>query len=338
MTLDSSAASSRRSVGWIVAINVVIAVVLVGGIELAARGLIRLLRGTATAGLHERMVYLEYEPFVMYGPGWAARFASEPSGGGMPTVLLLGGSTAQGFEPRILEEALAARFNRAVRVVNGAFGGYEARQEAIVAALWAPRIAPAVIVSLDAHNDLEHRLRVPAPGRFFLDETYRTYLTRPVLAPFAWLFANSQAYAGLVRLRARRQVGEWSAYADAIPVYIDAQRSLNMLARGLGAKRLMVMQPFVAFKQPLASEEREFTAYAYREPVMRALYDRTAAELAELSQRDGVGFLDARSIYNGMPEALFRDDVHFRGVRGYEILARAIAGGLSPDALMTTAK
>jgi hypothetical protein len=46
-----------------------------------------------------------------------------------------------------------------------------------------------------------------------------------------------------------------------------------------------------------------------------------------------VRFLDARSIYNGMAAPLFADDVHFRGVEGYEILARAIADALPPDAV-----
>jgi len=322
----------QPSLARIVAINLAVLIALLLTVEAAARLLIRFTRGTATAGLQERTLNLEYEPFVMYGPGWDARLAAVPHDG-LPIVMLIGGSTAEGFTPPILEAALTRRFGRAVRVINAAYGGYEARQEVVVASVWAPSLKPAAIVSIDGQNDLEHRLRVPAPGAFFLDGSYRTYLTHPFAAPFAWLLSQSQAYNALMRLQARRRVGDWTAYADAIPIYAGAMRSINAVARGLGAARLMVLQPFVGFKTPLAPEERAFTAYAYREPVMRALYDRAAAALADVARADGVAFLDARPLYKGIAAPLFTDDVHFRGAEGYEILARAIADALPPDAL-----
>jgi len=315
-----------------VLINVAVLAVLLATIEISARALVFLLRGSSTAGLQERTLNLDYEPFVMYGPGWDARIAAVPRDG-LPAILLVGGSTAEGFAPRILEAALRKTFGRPVRVVNAAFGGYEARQEAVVASVWGPSIRPVAVVSLDGQNDLEHRLRVPAPGRFFLDETYRTYLTSPLVAPLAWLLSQSQAYNGLVRTRAHRTVGDWTMYADAIPVYASALHSINIVARGLGAARLMVLQPFVSFKEPLAPEERAFTAYAYRDTAMRALYDHAAVALANLSRDDGVGFLDARPIYQGVSTALFTDDVHFRSEQGYEMLAQAIAGALPADTL-----
>jgi hypothetical protein len=314
----------------IVTINLVVLVAVLGAIELSARVLVLALRGSSTAGLRERTLNLDYEPFVMYGPGWDTRFAAVPRDG-LPTVLLVGGSTAEGFATEILEAALRRRFERPVRVVNGAFGGYEARQEVVVSSIWGPSLRPAAVVSLDGQNDFEHRLRVPVPGRFFLDESYRIYLTRPFAAPFARLLSESQAYNGLVRLRARRAVGDWTAYADAIPVYSSALHSINVVAQGLGAKRLMVLQPFVSFKEPLAPEERAFTAYAYRDSVMRTLYEHGAVALGELARVDRVGFLDARSIYQGISAPLFTDDVHFRDAQGYEILARAIAAALPPD-------
>jgi hypothetical protein len=320
----------RTSAARIVLINAAVLFGLLAAIELAARALVLVLRGSATAGLQERTLNLDYEPFVMYGPGWDARFAAVPHDG-LPTVMLVGGSTAEGFAPAILETALLQRFRRPVRVVNGAFGGYEARQEVVVASMWGPSLRPAVIVSLDGQNDLEHRLRVPAPGRFFLDGSYRTYLTRPLVAPLAWMLSESQAYNGLVRLQARRSVGEWTRYADALPVYASALHTINVVARGLGAVRLMVLQPFVSFKEPLAPEERAFTAYAYRDGVMRALYDHAASALINLAREDSVGFLDARPIYKGISAPLFTDDVHFRSARGYEILARAIADALPAD-------
>lgn len=332
MTSDVRQQPGRTARGRIVAINIAMVVLLLALVELGARAVSFVLRGSGTAGLQERTLNLDYEPFVMFGPGWDRQLQPFRAAGD-PVVLLVGGSTAQGFSPDILARAIGRRAGRRVRVANAAFGGYEARQEVVVASLWAPAIAPAVIVSLDGQNDLEHRLRVESPGRFFLDAAYRTYLTRPAVAPLAWLLSHSQAYNGLVRWSARRAIGDWTRYADAIPVYVDAEHALNVIARGLGAARLMVLQPAMAFKQPLAPEERAFTAYAYREPVMKALYDRTAAALTELAAQDQVRFLDARTIYDGHAAALFADDVHFRSDEGYDILARAIADALPADAL-----
>jgi hypothetical protein len=149
------------------------------------------------------------------------------------------------------------------------------------------------------------------------------------------MLSESQAYNGLVRFRARRSLGDWTHYADAIPVYTSAQHAINVVARGLAAARLMVLQPFASFKEPLAPEERAFTAYAYRDDVMRALYDHAAAALIDLSGEDRVGFLDARPIYKGVSAPLFTDDVHFRSGQGYEILAQAIAEALPADTFET---
>jgi hypothetical protein len=338
MKLEMSVTPKRPSTGRLIAGNLLVFVVFLVLVECAARAFIWYTRGSATAGLQERTLNLEYEPFVMYGPGWDHTFDTFRRDDSTPVVLLVGGSTAQGFAPSILESAIAERFGRPVRVLNAAFGGYEARQEVVVASLWGPQLSPRVVISLDGQNDFEHRLRVSRPGRFFLDDTYHNYLTHPFLAPFAWVLSESQAYNGLVRYRARRLLGDWSRYADALPIYLDAQHSINVLARGVGAERLMVLQPFMTYKQPLAPEEQAFTAYAYRDSVMRALYDRAAPMLADLARADGVGFLDARPIYHGMSAPLFSDDVHFRGAEGYTVLARAIAAALPADALTPRAR
>ena len=314
----------------VVLVNIGVLLALLMATEAAARIAIYLARDSSTAGLQERTLNLEYEPFVMFGPEWDRQLAA-PAADGVPTILLVGGSTAQGFAPEILERALAQRFGR-VRVVNAAYGGYNVRQEVVVAALWGARLKPAALISLDGQNDFEHRLRVSQSGRFLLDPAYRLYLTRPWLAPFAYLASHSQAYNAVSRLAARRRIGGADEYADAIPVYLEGQHSLTVIARGLGARRLMVLQPFAAFKQPLAAEERAFTAYAYREPVMRSLYDRAAAGLAALAKQDDAAFLDARRIFNGVEQPLFTDDVHFRTPHAYELIARAIASALPDDA------
>ena len=179
---------------------------------------------------------------------------------------------------------------------------------------------------------MEHRLRLQEPGTFFLDPTYRFYLTRPFLSPLAALLQHSQAYNALSRLAARRRVYDPKQYDDAVPIYLQAQESLNVISRGMGAERLMVLQPFAGFRRERAPEEAAFTAYAYREPTLKVLYAQAAAGLRDVATRDGVAFLDARALYDDVTGAIFSDDVHFRDARGYEILADAIVAA-TPSAV-----
>jgi hypothetical protein len=321
----------RVGAGRLVLGNLLVLVALLVTIEVAARVAAYVLRGSATAGLAEQQLNLTYEPFVMFGPKWDEQLAIPASD--VPTVLLVGGSVAANFPVAILERALGDRAGHPVRVVNAAFGGYVARQEVIVASLWGANLRPTLLLSLDGHNDLDHRLRVPRAGTFFLDPTYRLYLTKPFLGPLTAVIQHSQAYNAIYRLLARRQVLNAESYSDAIPVFLNAQHSLNVLAHGMGASRLMVLQPFVGFRRQRAPEEAAFTAYQYREPVLKVLYEQTANGLQQLAQRDEVTFLDARAIFDDVDGAIFSDDVHFRDARGYELLARAIAAAVPPGVL-----
>ena len=85
---------------------------------------------------------------------------------------------------------------------------------------------------------------------------------------------------------------------------------MNLLAKGMAATRLMVLQPFSGYKTPLAAEEAAFQLHRYRESVMMALYERTSQQTAALSAQDAVRYLDGRYIYRGDPEHIFIDDVH----------------------------
>jgi hypothetical protein len=330
MSRRSETQRPRGSLRRVVLINLVVLIGLLAFIELGVRVAVYFSRGSATAGLAEQQLNLAYQPFTMFGPPWDTRLpAAAPD---VPTVLLVGGSTAANFPAEILERAFASSTGRQVRVVNAAFGGYVARQEVIVASLWGVPVKPSLLISLDGHNDLEHRLRVPEAGTFFLNPTYDFYLTRPWLSPLAAILQHSQTYNAITRLAARRKVYDPDHYDDAVGVYLRAQESLNVIARGMPAARLMVLQPFVGFRRTRAPEEAAFTAYAYREPVLKELYSRAAEGLKALAARDNVPFVDARFLYDDVSGAIFSDDVHFRDVRGYEILAAAIAAA-APAAL-----
>ena len=315
---------------WLTAlINIVVFFSLLAAVEIAARIYIAWAYGTQMAGMEERTQYLSYQPFVMYGPDWDQVLGSiKHTASGACRVVMVGGSAAAKFPIKTLENALSAEYKGKIfEVINASYGGYEARQEVIVASIWVPRLRPDLLLSFDGGNDLEHRLRVKKAGTFYLNSTYKAYLENSWLGPVYYLASKSQAYNAILRLLARRSVGEVTDYADAIPVYLQAQSSLNDVSRGIGAARLMVLQPYSAFKTPLSKQEAAFTAFKYREPVMKALYSRTEEGLAALSDREQTPLLDARSIFDNVTEQMFVDDFHLTD-GGYSRMAQAIAAKL----------
>jgi hypothetical protein len=319
--------------GRTAAINLAVFLLMLACAEIAVRVYLRVTRGDSTASIAERNLYLSYQPFVMFGPAWDARLTPPrpPADPAHPPyrILVLGASVADGFPPQTIVEAFSRQLpGREVQVIMASSGGYVARQELVVAAIWGPTVKPDLIVTFDGGNDLDVRLRIDKPGTFALSPTYDLMLKRPLLAPFAYLLAQSQAYNGIKRLTARYTVGPVDSYADAIPVYVAAQHGITTIAKGTAAQRLMVLEPFVGFKTPLSDAEAGMTAFRYREPVMKALYDRTHAQLTGLAAADHVAYLDARFLFAGVRDTIFRDDVHFVGDRAYRMLAEAMAGCL----------
>ena len=245
------------------------------------------------------------------------------------------GSTAAGFPVDILAKAFSDKFiGKEFEVINAAVGGYNARQEAIVATIWAPQLEPDMIITLDGANDLIHRLRVKQAGTFFLNPAYDLALKKPFLSPFVHIIRHSQAIQGFQRILARNRVDTVDEYVDAVPVYINAQRSINVLARGLSATRVVILQPFKAFKEPLSDAEHSFQHYKYREAVVKELYNLTNDRLLGLAKKDDILYIDGRNVFNGIKYTIFSDDVHFVSHEGYQILAESIVKRINKKKLI----
>jgi lysophospholipase L1-like esterase len=329
---------TTRSNWRIVGMNMLVFLLFVVVTEAGARVYIYFTRGDSTTAIAERTQYLSYQPFVMFGPQWdtrltPSRYPPQSDSARRPyRILLLGASVADGFPQEALVKAFSEKLpGRNIQVMMATSGGYVARQELVVASLWGPSLKPDLIMTFDGGNDLDQRLRVDKPGTFSLNPTYEFMLTKPFLAPVAYMLGQSQAYNGIRRLAARYQVGPVESYEDAIPVYISAEHSINILAKGLSADRLMVLEPFAAFKTPLSDREAGITQFKYREPVMKELYSRAHTQLVELARRDQTAYLDARFLFDGVRDTIFRDEVHFADDTGYRVLAKAMADCLREE-------
>jgi len=323
----------------IIAVNLLIIVVIMLCLEGAARVFLHFTRGRSTIGIQESISYLNYRAFVMYGPNWQeildpAKYTETKKSKKVYRVLLLGGSVAAGYPQRLLEQALAKKFpGRNFEVINASCGGYTARQEVIIASIWGVPLKPDMIISLDGHNDLLDKSETPQIGTFYLDSAYELALKHPFLSPFAHILRHSQLVQGIRRLEKRIKVSPLENFVGSIPVYISAQHSLNTLAKGLSARRIMILQPLSAFKKPLSEAEANFKFYKYREPLMKKLSNMLDEELKKLSEKDNVLYGDSRFIFSGIRTTIFSDDMHFAGDEGYRILSEFIAGFVSEQDL-----
>lgn len=144
------------------------------------------------------------------------------------------------------------------------------------------------------------------------------------MSPFAHIIRHSQAIQGFQRIIARYRVDSVDEYSDAVPVYINAQHSINILARGLSATRVMILQPFKALKKPLSLAEYRFQHYKYREAVVKELFNLTNVQLLELAKKDNVLYVDGRVLFDRVNHTIFSDDGHFLNQEGYRILAENI--------------
>ena len=319
----------KNSIKKIFFINIIIVICLLITLEVFARIYISITRGNSTAGLVERNLNLAYQPYTMYGPNWTQiykKFSEDSKNEEGFKVLLIGGSTAQGFPVEILEKKISAATKKKVKVYNSAYGGYISTQELILTTRYANIINPDLIINLNTANDILHSIRKNnLAGTFFLNNTYESILTKPYLAPFVYMLQQSQLFNGLVRLKARNNQFNINNYRGHIDILIQNMNNIYLFCKGSNILYLNVMQPHVIFKNIKHENEKQFKAFDFRTKIVRELYDLTREKIL-LNEES---FLDTRFIYNDNPAHIFSDDVHFIDDKGYDILANSIAKKIS---------
>ena len=306
-------------------INIVVIICLLIFLEILARTYIFVTRGNSTAGLVERNLNLRYEPFVMYGPNWSQvyrNFSKNLNKNEELTILLVGGSTAQGFPAKILENKISKKLNKKINVLNSGYGGYISTQELILITKYANIINPDLIINLNTANDILHSLRDNnKPGTFFLNNTYENILTKPFFAPIIYVLQHSQLFNGLLRLKKRSQKFHVSDYEEHIDILIQNINNIYLYCKGANIPYLNVMQPHVIFKNIKHENEVNFNAFDYRSKIVEELYN--LAERKNLLNNEN--FLDSRLIFQDNSEHIFSDDVHFIDDKGYHLLAESIS-------------
>lgn len=318
----------------ILLINFIIFISILSILEIGARIFLKIKLGDQNAGLPMKNKNLEYKPFVMYGENWNQifeKFNKELNKDDF-NVLLIGGSTAEGFPEKILEKSIQNKIDKDVKVFNAGYGGYISTQELILLTRYANKLRPDLIININGANDIIHSLKKNVkPGTFYLDNTYNFYLTKPFLGPIFKILQSSQLYNSITRLTERKKNYDYkvSDYTEHLNIYIENIISMSIFCDGLNAKYLNILQPHVIFKDKKHDRENKFTLLNYRSEIVKKLY----MEIKNIAKSDKIlvnNFLDSTNIFDNNDEHIFSDDVHFMRDtnRGYYILAEFISDNI----------
>ncbi len=300
---------------------VVITVLMLGALELVARVYIGYRYGSSSAGIQERSLNLQYQPFVMWGDDLdekAKDFLDKNRSA--YKILLVGGSTAQGFNEKVLINTFSRILpGERVAVMNVAYGGYNIRQEVISTVLVSEKIRPNLILVLDGANDVIHSFRPNVKvGTTYVDKTYHLIMDKPYFAPIVHLLQKSQLFNGMLRLWAREYEvrGAVEKIDPAVDVYLNARSYLNKYALGAKIPIIFMLQPFVGFSDAIDDGPSK-EMYKYREEyVMYGLKKIDATPIKEICYVNGNDLLIKKKFFLN-----FSDDVHFKDGDAYSYIA-----------------
>lgn len=290
---------------------------MLGALELVARIYIGYRYGSSSAGIQERSLNLQYQPFVMWGDDLdekAKDFLDKNRSA--YKILLVGGSTAQGFDEKVLVEVFSRILpGESVAVINVAYGGYNIRQEVISTVLVAEKIKPNLILVLDGANDVIHSFRPNVKvGTTYVDQTYHLIMDKPYFAPAVHLLQKSQLFNGMLRLWAREHeiLNALEKIDPAVDVYLNARSYLNKYALGAKIPIIFMLQPFVGFSESV-NDGPSKEMYRYREEYVMYGLKKINSNLAkDICYVNGNDLLIKKKLFLN-----FSDDVHFKSGDAY---------------------
>lgn len=303
-------------------------------LEGAARVAVFIKYGRQNLGFHH---IFKYETFLVartnerflraYGPK-ADRFR----------ILVLGGSTADQFSSVSTEaygKVFAKLTSKPIEVINFAQGGAISSQEVIMFARYGVQLHPDLVIVLDGVNDIVSLTKGMQPGIPYTDAYVQLAMNRPFLNALTAIGRRSQFVNVLRKLRERRV--ERSLQADGtandlmVAEYLKNHYAMEALARGVGARWLSVLQPYVHLRATTTASEKARPAisnYAYRMEFMANALRRLGSELARQKRGPDADFVDSTSAFDGSSDDCFIDEVHLTE-RGKELLLVHMANQLN---------
>ena len=316
----------------IILINILIVISLLVVAEIITRISISFYIGNSSAGLNERQQNLNYQPFVMFGPNWKNFFYNYERDPNKFVVMIIGGSAAAGFPEKIFKKAIGSKIKKEVEIINTGTGGYNSKQSYIILSIWGSKIKPDLIICFDGGNDIIHSLITKESGSFYLNSTYKLYLTKPFLSPLIWLIQNSQLYNAIIRISARSKEYNLNDYLEFIDDYVETQDNIINFSNLLEAKYIGILQPFSIFKTPLHEKEKLNYRYQYRDEIVKKIYNITNQKLKKIYlEKKNSHYINGAELFIEDSRWIFSDDVHFVDNKGYEVIIGKIVNIISKN-------
>lgn len=276
-------------------------------------------------------------------------------------ILLLGGSTAWGLGASSTDATVAGALERLlnegaptgpVRVMNGAFSGWNSRQERVTLMELFDVFRPHLVITLTGYNDLMSMAVDAERAGAFVQRPESADLAKAVeanLRPMGTWQALRKVGGSLGIWRlvvyAREHASVWVP-ATTVTTYhpavgrresgriADLYVSMAEFLRHRGGRLIVALQPdLYSTGKALTPEEtaikRRFHARAtdiepvfqrYRADLRRALLERPPPTLV---------VMDLQTVLDAHGQPLFIDDCHFND-RGYRIIAEALKTGIEP--------
>lgn len=332
------------------ALALVSTLVTVAVLETGARLATLALYGRTTRG----QVELRYFPFLEtvgtkpYGaqnreePGFAefVRAPLKPKGERF-VVVVIGASTARGLPGSLLASRLQEVYQREVDVTNLALPGHIVNQEVVMLGLFGLNLQPDLVITIDGANDPVTAIKTGHPGVTLPALGQAVAVRSPVRYALMSVARRSQFLTLLLKFQERRAEHEFATRRDLAEAtaqqYLQGARALSVLARGAGARHVLLLQPYLHLRKEPTAEERSLEVakhYEYRRGFMTDYMGRLAGRMRALPLADGTVFVDGTTAFDQSEETCFVDEVHLTD-RGYELLidrivAAARAAGPDP--------
>jgi len=305
--------SPKQNIWVNLALSLTVFILIFAVLEISARIVIAKRYGKADAGLHWKY---NYEPYVITKINDIFKQQYPPKSAKIRLVII-GGSAAQSLVNELFEQELRDKFAVNAEVINLSQGGHISNQELIILTLYGISLQPDIIISIDGSNDIMSAMKSRTPSVPYTNTYAELAMNRPFANFFFGIIRNSQFANAINKFKQRpREISAmqdsalWEAILDN---YLNMLNSAAVIAKGLEAKYLIVLQPYIEFKTPLTEAERNLPgrkSHFYRLKFVSKLLNRMKRRIETHSFPGETVFLDGSEAFENCAQNYFCDEVH----------------------------
>ena len=279
-------------------------------------------------------------------------------------IVILGGSTAWGLGASSNENTIAGAMeselssgagdNRSFRVINGAYPGWQSRQELVSLMEFHDEFDPDLVIAITGWNDMYVLTTGVDPDMQMRTESLMlAKAVKESLRPMSTMHAIRKVAGSMgvwrlvVHFREKMRLAnpasstvnyDTSHAARIIPGMADRYSTMADFAKRHGFGLIVALQPdiYTSGKTLTGEEQSVLNRYLDKYIGMKETYPRYRSDylqnLRETMSAQGVQVVDLGGVFDHLSEPVFIDDCHFND-RGYNLIAEFLNERISGDFL-----